>query len=565
MTHLTSQVPDPDGLRHDGQMIEAYDAKSVRAAEEPLLARGEPLMERASWALAGVVLRELRAARGSVRGAQVCLLVGSGNNGADTLLAGARLAGRGVRVTAVLLDDRVHTDALLALRDAGGTVAHAAGRTFDDVARHVVASDVVLDGILGIGAVGGLRGLAADVVRAVSGRLAAATERPLVIAVDVPSGIGVDDGTLPTAGPGRAHRAGQGTGEPVVLRADRTVTFAGVKPGLLLPPAAALAGTVEVVDIGVTLSDDRVWHPGAVRRLTPSDLLTHGVLATPADDAHKYTRGVLGVVAGTHDFPGAAVLTVSGAIRTGVGMVRYLGDPAVTAAVLGARPEAVPAAGRVQAWAVGPGLPAAPAAPVSTSAADDASRAQRTRVRHALAQATGELSSDVVGEVVPVVVDAGALPLLPDRCPPWVVLTPHAGELAALLRSRGEQVERSDVEAEPVRWARRTRDLVGATVLLKGAVTVVAGPSGTYAQADGPSWLATAGAGDVLTGILGALLAARSADAVKDPGLPALLAASAALLHGRAAHRANPGGPVSALDVAEAVPGTVAAVLRGEL
>jgi hydroxyethylthiazole kinase-like uncharacterized protein yjeF len=337
------------------------------------------------------------------------------------------------------------------------------------------------------------------------------------------------------------------------------VTFGAAKPGLLLPPAAAFAGEVEVVDIGLGLDDDRTWHPGAVRRLAPHDLVDQGALAAPSGTAHKYSRGVLGVVAGTEDFPGAAVLTVSGAVRTGVGMVRYLGDPSVTAAVLAARPEVVPAAGRVQAWAVGPGLPAAPSAP------GDAARSQRTRVRHALAQATGELSSDVVGDAVPVVVDAGALPLLPDRCPPWVVLTPHAGELATLLRSRGDDVERSDVEAEPLRWARRARDLTGATVLLKGEVTVVVGPSGAYAQADGPSWLATAGAGDVLTGILGSLLAARSEDAVRDPGLPALLAASAALLHGRAAHRANPGGPVSALDVAEAVPGTVAALLRGDL
>lgn len=517
-------------------------------------------MERASWALSGVVLRELRAARGAVREAHVCLLVGSGNNGGDALYAGVRLAGRGVRVSAVLLDDRVHREGLAALRAAGGSVAHAAGRTFDDVARHVVEADVVVDGILGTGASGGLRGLAADVVRAVVRRVDAAAARPLVIAVDVPSGIGVDDGSLPRADPPRGgSRGAHQPGGPVVLRADRTVTFGAAKPGLLLPPASAFAGELEVVDIGLGLDDARTWQPGAVRRLSPDDLVSHGVVAEPTGAAHKYSRGVLGVVAGTEDFPGAAVLTVSGAVRTGVGMVRYLGDPSVTAAVLAARPEVVPAAGRVQAWAVGPGLPAAPSAP------GDAGRAQRTRVRHALAQATGELSSDVVGDAVPVVVDAGALPLLPDRCPPWVVLTPHAGELATLLRSRGDDVERSDVEGEPLRWARRARDLTGATVLLKGAVTVVVGPSGSYAQADGPAWLATAGAGDVLTGILGSLLAARSEEAVRDPGLPALLAAGAALLHGRAAHRANPGGPVSALDVAEAVPGTVAAVLRGDL
>lgn len=595
-----SPVEGARPLGHDDEMIEAHDARSVRAAEEPLLARDEPLMERAAWALVGVVLRELRsrppapgggsavavsrgtsAGRGTgrrtggapVRGTTVRLLVGSGNNGGDTLHAGALLARRGVQVSAVLLDDRVHPAGLAALRAAGGRVVHASGRTVDDVARHVVGADVILDGILGTGAQGGLRGLAADVVAAILDRLerterterpqrtagtGGAAPRPLVVAVDVPSGIGVDDGTLPPTTRSRSVAAGRS----VVLPADRTVTFGAAKPGLLLPPAAALAGEVEVVDIGLglPLGDDqteRTLRPHAVRRLAPGDLVRLGVLAEPSGASHKYTRGVLGVVAGTERFPGAAVLTVSGAVRTGVGMVRYLGDPTVTTAVLAARPEVVPAAGRVQAWAVGSGLPAAPTAP------DDPARSQRTRVRHALAQATGALSSDVVGDAVPVVVDAGALPLLPDRCPPWVVLTPHAGELAELLRARGDQVERAQVEAEPLRWARRARDLTGATVLLKGAVTVVVGPSGAYAQADGPSWLSTAGAGDVLAGVLGSLLAGRSADAIKDPGLPALLAASAALLHGRAAHRANPGGPVSALDVADALPGTVADLLKG--
>ncbi|MCZ2265076.1 NAD(P)H-hydrate dehydratase, partial [Isoptericola sp. QY 916] len=122
---------------------------------------------------------------------------------------------------------------------------------------------------------------------------------------------------------------------------------------------------------------------------------------------------------------------------------------------------------------------------------------------------------------------------------------------------------RPDVEAEPLRWARRAHELTGATVLLKGGVTVVVGTGGAYAQADGPGWLATAGAGDVLAGVLGAMLAARSRDVVENPALAAEVAAAAALVHGRAARRANPGGPVAALDVATAVPGEVAALLSG--
>ena len=511
-------------------------------------------MARAAFALAAVVVREIRerqrsapgrgrTARPALSRSRAVLLVGPGSNGGDTLVAGAHLAARGVQVCAVLAGDRVHEAGLAALRTAGATIVSTGGHGPAPTLAPVIApaaladlvrsADVVLDGLLGIGGSGGLRGGARDLARAAGVAVAGCRPgvRPTVVAVDLPSGIGVDDGTA----------------DDVVLTADLTVTFGAVKPGLLLPPASAHAGRIEIVDLGLDLEP-----PSAVCRLTAADLVDRGVLAAPALGAHKYTRGVLGVVAGTQQFPGAAVLTVASAVRAGVGMVRYLGSREVTAAVLAARPETVSTAGRVQAWALGPGVPAAPAI------TDEASRAQQARVRRALAQVTG---TDGAGEAVPAVVDAGAIGLLPAGCPPWVVLTPHAGELAELLRARGETVERTDVEARPLVWARRAHQLTGATVLLKGATTVVVGPAMTYAQADGPSWLATAGAGDVLTGLLGALLASHSAAAVKDPGLPAVLAASAALLHGRAAHRANPGGPVAALDVAEALPATIAELL----
>ena len=554
-------------------MIEAFESSDVRAAEAPLLAQGEPLMARAAFALAAAAVRELRAhprtvpvpgrgrtGRQRLSQTRVVLLVGPGNNGGDTLFAGANLARRGVHVHAVLAADRVHDGALAALRAAGGTVvscapgaqinasattgpaAVTAPITAGEAADLVLSADLVLDGLLGIGGHGGLRGPARDLVGAAETALTGLPpgQRPVVIAVDVPSGIGVDDGTIGDA----------------VLTADLTVTFGAAKPGLLLPPASARAGRIEIVDVGLGLGGGLGPGPrSTVRRLTGADLVRRLVVAAPPSGAHKYTRGVLGVVAGTQQFPGAAVLTVSAAVRAGVGMVRYLGAREVAAAVLAARPEAVPAAGRVQAWALGPGVPAAPVV------TDDVCRAQQGRIRHALAQVTGVLVADVAGDAVPAVVDAGAIALLPVDCPPWVVITPHAGELAELLRSRGESVERADVEAHPLAWARRAREHTGATVLLKGATTVVVGPGVTYAQADGPSWLATAGAGDVLTGLLGALLAAHSDAAVRDPGMPALLAASAALLHGRAAHRANPGGPVAALDVAQALPATIADLL----
>jgi len=239
--------------------------------------------------------------------------------------------------------------------------------------------------------------------------------------------------------------------------------------------------------------------------------------------------------------------------------VRYRGSAAVGGRVLDARPEVVTAPGRVQSWVVGPGVPGGPEA-AHEGEADGLDDGQHERGRAALAAAAGRLAG-TAGGPVPAVVDAGGLGLLDERVPAWFVLTPHAGELTSLLRSRGEDVRRPDVEAAPLRWARRAHELTGATVLLKGGVTVVVGPGGAYAQADGPGWLATAGAGDVLAGVLGAMLAARSRDVVEHPALAAEVAAAAALVHGRAAHRANPGGPVAALDVAHAVPGEVAALL----
>lgn len=523
-------------------MLLTWDAATVRAAEEPLLAAGVPLMDRAAFALSVIVARELRERRGRVGGARVVLLVGPGNNGGDMLFAGAHLARRGAAVTGLLAAERVHDLGLAALLAAGGralrvTPGDGTGRREDaagtaaggaritsvgeaptrgtaeidacEGARLAGRADVVLDGLLGIGARGGLRGVAAELVAALAG----ARPRPFVVAVDVPSGIGVDDGTVP--------------GD--VLPADLAVTFGGAKPGLLLPPAAGLVGRVEVVDVGLSLTPDEA----TAARLGTADIAS--AWPVPAENDHKYSRGVLGVVAGTGAYPGAAMLVCGAAVRTGVGMVRYLGG--VGSAVVAAHPEVVAGEGHVQAWALGPGV----------EANDEA---QAARIVTALSSG------------LPAVVDAGALPHLPERVGPHVVLTPHAGELVRLLATRGIGVEREEVVAAPLAFARRAHELTGATVLLKGAVTVVVGPGAVYAQAEAPAWLATAGAGDVLAGLLGALLAGRSSDVLEQPSLAARLAAVAASVHGRAAHAANPGGPVSASAVADALPATVAGLLH---
>jgi hydroxyethylthiazole kinase-like uncharacterized protein yjeF len=522
-------------------MISAYSADDVRAAEAPLLAAekgfASGLMHRAAVAVAGAVRRELHESGIRVPGSDVLALVGPGNNGGDALHALAILARDGAHTLAVLTGPSVHDDGLLALRAAGGRILTLAD---DGPGIHVLtgealaqafAADVVLDGLLGIGARDGLREPARELVRLLDellraerhARSGARPAPPVVVAVDVPSGIGVDDGSAP--GP--------------VLTADRTVTMGAWKPGLLLPPAERRAGAVELVDLGLERVLAHQEPVPVVRRLAPSDV---GELwPVPDGSSHKYTRGLVGVVAGSAAYPGAAVLTVGGALGAGCPMVRYVGPERVQRAVVAAHPEVVAGRGRVQAWVLGPG--------VSTDDDD-----QRAQLHDVLAEAERER--------IPLVLDAGALSLVTDRLGPLALVTPHAGELATLLSARGVDLDRDAVEAEPLRWAREAHRLTRATVLLKGGTTIVVGRDAVWSQADGPPWLATAGAGDVLAGVLGALLAGRADACRADPALVARLAAAAVLVHGRAAHAANPGGPVTASTVTTALPGVVAALLR---
>lgn len=250
------------------------------------------------------------------------------------------------------------------------------------------------------------------------------------------------------------------------------------------------------------------------------------LVAAPAAEDDKYSRGVLGVLTGSDRYPGAAVLSVEAALRTGVGMVRYLGPPVAASLVLQRRPEAVTAPGRVQAWLLGSGM--------------DATDRDEAALRAALADA------------VPAVLDGGALDLHDQAAGP-VVLTPHYRELARVL---GVDVE--EIAAAPGKWARRASDDLGATVLLKGHTTYVAGPGASYCVSAAPTWLATAGAGDALGGILGALVATHADAVAEDPKVLAQLAATAALLHGIAADRASAGGPLTILDLCAALSGVVA-------
>ena len=486
-------------------MIEAYAVADVRAAEEAAMAglpEGE-LMARASRGLAAVVAARLEERQAT----RVVGLVGAGNNGGDALYALAHLARRGFAAAAVS-SPKAHSGGLAAARDAGVELLETGSGWRDALS----AADVVLDGIYGIGGRPGLSEEAATWVVEIP-------DQAWVVAVDLPSG---------------ADPSGETEVRDAVF-ADETVTFGVAKPVHLMPGTERAVGRLTVVDIGL---DVEAYRP-VVERLTFDDVARLWPVPGPSSD--KYSRGVVGIVAGSPTYPGAAVMSVLGALNAGPGMVRYVGPSEVQALVHAAAPEAVTALGRVQAWVCGSGFEPESDAPGVAE--------QKQHVEDAL-------SSDL-----PAVVDAGGLEMIERRQAP-TLLTPHAGELARLLNRleagpNGEAVTRDQITAAPVAHARAAAERTGCTLLLKGFHTLVVSPDPSRpirVQADAPAWLATAGAGDILGGLLGTLLAA---------GLDPLDAgALGALVHGVAADHANPGGPVRITDVARAIPGTVADLLR---
>jgi ADP-dependent NAD(P)H-hydrate dehydratase / NAD(P)H-hydrate epimerase len=511
-------------------MRQAHAVTDVRAAEHALMARvpDGALMQRAAAGLASVCARLLDR----VYGARVVTLAGSGDNGGDALFAAARLAARGARVTAIATGSGLHEAGAAALRGAGGRLADATGPA---AASAIAAADLVIDGILGIGGHGGLREPAATLARLVAD---AASAGALVVATDLPSGVDADTGEVQGA----------------AIRADVTVTFGTVKPGLLIDPGASYAGAVQLVDIGL---GPHLSAPPAVSALQAADVA--GLLPRPGAESDKYRRGVLGVLAGSQRYTGAAVLSVGGAIRGGAGMVRLVSARAaadivrqhwpeavitVTGPVSGDEPAgaepagagAVEAAGRVQAWVAGPGL-----------GTDDEAAA---------------LLASVLATPVPVLVDADGLTVLAKRRDllsrpegAATLITPHAGELARLLDG-----DHADIEAHRLASARRAAAELGVTVLLKGSTTVIATPDPrepVYVNPTGTPWLATAGSGDVLSGLAGAMLA--------QGVLPARNAAAvAAFLHGLAGRLAASGAPIGAADVLLAIPGAIRRVGEGD-
>lgn len=502
-------------------MRDAYTGSRTRSAEraaiEAATRAGDPdrYLRQAGRAMATTVLRHLGGAglpapdvagptplrpsvaalAGSgVRGRRVVALIGAGNNGGDGLVALAELARRGAATTAVLLASRHHVAAATELRRAGGVILE---RDTAGARAAVAGAEIVVDAALGTGARGGMD-------------LPEVPDAAWRVACDCPSGLDTDTGAA----------------DEHVPWADTTVTMGALKTGLILGRGRELSGDVVVVPLPGLLDAAELGAP-ELHVMTPAEAL--GEIAAPQPGDHKYSRGVLGLLAGSPAFPGAAVLCARAAVSAGLGMLSAFSRGSAATHLIDAVPEAVvtgrddppslPAAKKVSAWLVGPGL---------------GTEEEDTAAAVAVLGSAGRTGT-------PVLVDASGLQLLrrdagSDGAP--LLLTPHAGELSSLDERLG--LELPSATEDPLAAVRAAASKLDCTVLLKGSTTLVATPEGTVTAAcsAGPE-LAVAGSGDTLAGIAGALLATHSAQRTPDYQTIARLAAAAAVLHGLAGRRAK--------------------------
>ena len=555
-----------DADRRELLLHSAYDSDTVRAMERPLLDKGVPLMRMAAQAAAHMAAGMLDDEDLALEDTSIVLLAGAGDNGGDGLFAAAALAQEGANVTAIAVGRSLHEAGFASFVRAGGKVlvldpaadipgcasgfsAGEAGERLQTAIAVARKSHLIIDAMTGIGIQGSLRGIPAALASALGLDGEAPDEPalpnressgdfPLVLAVDTPSGVGVNDGSLP--GP--------------YIPATVTVTFGAMKPCAVLPPATFACGRIELLDFGFDIDDK-----------DPDVEVVDNSFASDAVRLHRVEDS---------------------AARANTGMVRYLGPERAQNMVLAALPEAVIGKGHVQSWVVGSGVPEA-----SVEGTDgDMQRDTIAALLKHYALGSEDENKDAY-DMPPIVVDAGALDLLPERVPGQVVITPHAGEMAKLLNrfetaaSTAEHADShepytaDDVRLNPLASAKRAHELTGATVLLKGAVTIVVDEDHVYASGSAPAWLGTAGAGDVLAGLTGALLAQQD-----DVATTGETVASAAYLHGLAAAIASEseqqgwqepeligrehrqrfmtlGHPIVAGDVAHAIPEAIADVI----
>ncbi len=451
-------------------MIRVCTVAQMREAENAAFDAGtgvDELMLRAGSAMFGVIVDQF----GELSGKSATVLVGPGSNGGDGLIVAARLAAAGCRVRLICSRPRDDAAAAAAQNPAIELIPYATGA----VSRSAGDSDLLVDALLGIGSAPPLRGPVArmlDEARSLAG---------FKVALDMPSGIDAQTGAA----------------DPAAFAADLTVCAGPCKLGVLQFPARPHAGRVRTTDIGL-------GNPGSGHALDAE--VAAGLLPWRPIDAHKGTFGRVLAIAGSTSYRGAAGLVCGGALRGGAGYVELAAPETVAAAVAAqllvptytvleaasgeVRPNAIgalkAAAGRAAAIAAGPGL--------GTGAGPE-------RVIEWLAGQDGPAR--------PIVLDADALTLISPlrgaaapNAAGAVVLTPHPGEMARLLG-----IDRGDVQADRLAAARTASALSGAVVVHKGAGTIVARPDGRYCVCPliAPA-LASAGTGDVLTGLIAALL-----------------------------------------------------------
>lgn len=503
---------------------ELLTAAEMGRADALAVAHGVPslsLMENAGRAVADAAV-----ALAGQQGSRIAIACGPGNNGGDGFVAARLLHERGHRVRLGLLGQRD------ALKGDAAAMAALWREPVEPLSPATIAdADIVIDAMFGAGLSRPLEGVAADVVAAIN-----ASGKP-VLAVDVPSGL--DGSTGAASGP--------------VVQATRTITFFRLKPGHLLLPGRALCGEVQLADIGIPTA---VLAEIGIATFANGPALWRAAYPFPAREAHKYTRGHAVVVSGPADATGAARLGARAALRVGAGLVTVVGSPTATAInathLTAIMLKAVGndtalteflADTRRNAVLIGPGagVGALTAASVLTVLASPAAAVLDA---DALTSFAPEEEGEPVRAAAFGFVARGSEPppgaaalfaAIKGRGAP-VVLTPHAGEFKRLF---------GDLGGSKLDRARAAAAASGAVVILKGPDTVIATPDGRAAiNANAPPWLATAGSGDVLAGLVAGLLAQR---------MPTFEAACAAVwLHGECANTFGLG--LIAEDLPEALP-----------
>lgn len=538
-------------------MINTYATSMIREREYAVVSSApqDALMKKAAGAVADATAQILVDNDINVDKSRIIALVGGGDNGGDALYAASYLQDIGAMCTAIILSDTPHERGAARAEKSGVEMfAPDLSAKPEKIARKVrkivAEADALIDGMLGTGGKGALREPMASCVKEINAYFAD-KEPPLTVAIDLPSGLGTDDGVV--------------AGEHLV--ADRTVTMGARKPASLIPPACYSFGdSIDVVDLGLDLDS-----PVAIE-LEARDV--GQLYQVPDVHDHKYTRGVVQVVAGSHTYPMTGVMCVEGAARAGAGMVRFRGPEETLLAVLSRMPETVMAEGRYQAQLIGPGVDP-----------HDKNRAQQAL----------EAARQCLAAKLPLVLDAGGVQLFTMIFPKHkvpddriVVMTPHAGEAAQILSQLGEGhdrggISRSEVEEAPYNWAHRLAEITGTVVVLKGARTIIASSivsdktirSQTFVDGGAPAWAGTAGSGDVLAGIVTTMVASHQAKAeqtgrtLKRGDVPAICAAGV-WIHSRAAAVASdygdkgPGHPIVATDIATAIPRAIGDALQAE-